>query len=110
MTSQGAILYEDSYIRITESMLRIKWYYFPFGSKDIEWKQIKRVEVLPISGEGISGIKHWGMALSPVWWHCDWQRFSRAQFVKLDLGSWVKVGITCDDVQTASALIKTRTT
>jgi hypothetical protein len=44
--------------------------------------------------------KHWGMALSPIWWHCDMKRLSRKYFILIDANQWPKIGLTMDDNDT----------
>jgi hypothetical protein len=62
------VLYEDKYVRLTNSEMHLKWYFFPVGTKVIPYHDIKSFGRAAQYGIGFWGIKSWGMALSLVWW------------------------------------------
>ncbi|CAF1289255.1 unnamed protein product [Rotaria sordida] len=41
--------------------------------------------------------KLWGMALAPIWWHCDFSRYSRRYYILLNANQWPQIGLTMDD-------------
>lgn len=49
---------------------------------------------------GLFSSKLWGMALTPVWWHCDMKRYGRNNYILLDTKQWPSIGLTMDDDDT----------
>jgi hypothetical protein len=62
------VLSEDKYVKLTNSEIHIKWYFFPAGTKVIQYHNIKSFGRAAQYGIGFWGVKSWGMALSLVWW------------------------------------------
>jgi hypothetical protein len=62
------VLYEDGYVALTETHIEIKWYYLPWSSKRISYREIASFGTAPDYGLNILGVKTWGMAFSTVWW------------------------------------------
>ncbi|EWM23543.1 hypothetical protein Naga_100339g4 [Nannochloropsis gaditana] len=75
----ASILYEDDFIKLTGSSLRIKWYYFPIGaSKVIPLKSIQKISLRPLGSTWQGQYKHWGMAIDfKRWWPSDMLRHQR---------------------------------
>jgi hypothetical protein len=63
-----AVLYEDGYVTLTDTHIEIKWYYIPWRSKKISYREIASFGTAPDYGLSIFGVKTWGMAFSTVWW------------------------------------------
>jgi hypothetical protein len=60
-------LYEDKHIRLTQTELEIKWYYFPTtGKRTIELGKITAVYYEPHHMD-VGTTKSWGQSLTPVW-------------------------------------------
>ena len=65
------VLYDDSYVRLTETQVIIKKYYFPFAlPKTINYADIERCATGTQLGLAMLDYKTWGMGLSPIWWAC----------------------------------------
>eukprot|EP01023_Acetabularia_acetabulum_P000131 TRINITY_DN10061_c0_g1_i1.p1 TRINITY_DN10061_c0_g1~~TRINITY_DN10061_c0_g1_i1.p1 ORF type:complete len:128 (+),score=28.26 TRINITY_DN10061_c0_g1_i1:52-435(+) len=87
-------------IKLDGEKISVNWYYFPAGTKKIRYDQVVKARKMKWSGgpgHKLLTTKHWGMAVSKVWWHLDWGRMGRQNFVEIDTGSWLKIGLTCDD-------------
>ena len=87
----------NNFVTCYSDRLAIHWYYFPFGNKTIKYKDIKSCELLRMHDLSTLKIKIWGMALSPIWWPCDWRRHFREYYILLDTNQWPKIGITMND-------------
>ncbi|TFJ84547.1 hypothetical protein NSK_004013 [Nannochloropsis salina CCMP1776] len=92
----ASILYEDDFVKLTKSSLRIKWYYFPIGaSKVIPLKSIQKISLRPLGSMWQGQYKHWGMAIDfKRWWPSDMLRHQRAHFIEVDCGTWPLVAFT----------------
>jgi hypothetical protein len=55
------VLYEDKYVKLTNSEISLKWYFFPAGTKVIPYSDIKSFGRAAQSGIGFWGIKSWGL-------------------------------------------------
>mmetsp|Transcript_40203 Transcript_40203/g.102939 ORF Transcript_40203/g.102939 Transcript_40203/m.102939 type:complete len:140 (-) Transcript_40203:596-1015(-) len=73
---EPAVLYEDSFVRVSESDVAVKRFFFPFGTR----KVIAGADVASVQNAAtldvlrIGQCKRWGMALNNIWWALDWQR------------------------------------
>lgn len=94
-------LYEDKFCQVTKKKLIIRTYFCPtFQDKEIDICDIKNVYYK--KQEACSDcfkVKDWGMALTPVWWACDFGRCFRGgeggyYNVAVDSGSIIKKGFT----------------
>jgi hypothetical protein len=90
-------LISNGYVTCYSDYLVIHWYYFPFGNKKVKYSNIRSCEFHSTEDMDIFSFKHWGMALSPVWWHCDMSRLSRKYYIILDANQWPFIGLTMDD-------------
>ena len=89
----------NDYVKCYYDYLSINLYYFPYGSKKIRYSDIRSCELRSMDEMSIFDYKLWGMALTPVWWHCDWKRLGRKYYILLDINQWIQVGLTMDDNQ-----------
>lgn len=94
------ILFKNDYITCYSDHLVIPFYYFPYGSKTIEYKNIRSVELLDANDLSFFKTKTWGMALSPIWWPLDIRRQWRKHYLIIDANQWPKIGVTMDDEDT----------
>eukprot|EP00293_Proteomonas_sulcata_P010332 CAMPEP_0184290226 /NCGR_PEP_ID=MMETSP1049-20130417/2559_1 /TAXON_ID=77928 /ORGANISM="Proteomonas sulcata, Strain CCMP704" /LENGTH=147 /DNA_ID=CAMNT_0026597345 /DNA_START=420 /DNA_END=863 /DNA_ORIENTATION=+ len=64
------VLYERGNIKVTDSGLELKCYYFPTGQKKfVQWRDVTDLESKKVN---LGNCKTWGMALDfKVWWHFD---------------------------------------
>jgi hypothetical protein len=90
-------IFSNGFVTCFQDFMFIHWYYFPFGKKRVNYSDIRTCELRPIAEESLLGIKTWGMALTPIWWHCDSKRFSRQNYVRMNVNQWPDIGLTMDD-------------
>jgi hypothetical protein len=90
-------LFSNGFVTCYPDYLVIHLYYFPFGNKKVKYSNIVSCEFHQSNDMDIFSFKHWGMALSPIWWHCDMRRLSRKYYILLDANQWPKIGLTMDD-------------
>lgn len=95
MQNNEEILYEDDKITITNTEIRVKMYYFPWGgSKVILLRDVKSFKAY--KPRGMFQMKEWGMGIDlEVWWYCDMRRiFKPRHAIVIDTGSYPKIGLT----------------
>eukprot|EP01027_Heterolobosea_sp_BB2_P027177 GEZU01042433.1.p2 GENE.GEZU01042433.1~~GEZU01042433.1.p2 ORF type:complete len:225 (-),score=56.82 GEZU01042433.1:162-776(-) len=89
-------LYKDLYLELDQDKLRIKFYYFPFGSKVIPLTDIKDVRVRDTDYDWKQWC-YWGMRFSRNWFHFDPTRTYKHHFVELDTGKWIIPAVSPDN-------------
>ena len=92
-------IFSNDFVKCYSDHLVINLYYFPYGNKTIKYKDIQSCEFLRMKDLNIFKCKNWGMALSPIWWHCDLRRFSREYYILIQTNQWPQIGLTMDDQQ-----------
>ncbi|MFJ3306682.1 hypothetical protein ACIPSA_26875 [Streptomyces sp. NPDC086549] len=100
--------YRDRWITCTDDSLRIRAYYFPWGSKAIPYaaiRGVRRVELGFLTGRG----RIWGTAHPRYWASLDPERPRKSIGLVLDLGRFVRPFITPDDPDTVAAVIREHT-
>ncbi|MDI5965177.1 hypothetical protein POF50_009700 [Streptomyces sp. SL13] len=105
MTGDG---YRDRWVECGERGLRIRGYYFPWGTKAIPYGRIKgvrRVDMDVFSGRG----RIWGTSNPRYWFHLDPRRPSKTSGLVLDVGGYVHPFITPDDPAAVEAAIRAHT-
>ena len=90
-------LISNGFVTCYSDYFVIHLYYFPFGNKKVKYSNIRSCELRSTDGLDVFNHKLWGMALSPVWWHCDMKRFGRKQYILLNANQWPQIGLTMDD-------------
>lgn len=96
--------YHDQWIDCGPDALRIRGYYFPWGTKTIPYGRIREVRRRPIgvlTGRG----RIWGTANPRYWASLDPGRPRKHEGLVLDLGGFVRPVITPDDPSAAEAAI-----
>jgi hypothetical protein len=93
----NAPLISNGFVTCYSDYFVIHWYYFPFGTKKVKYSDIRSCDFESTDNMDLLSFKHWGMALSPIWWHCDMKRLSRKYFILIDANQWPKIGLTMDD-------------
>lgn len=100
--------YQDRWISAGPSGLRIRGYYFPWGSKHIGYRAIKgvrRVELGPFNGKW----RTWGTANPRYWASLDPKRPTKRIAFILDLGRALRPYLTPDDPDAFEAALREHT-
>ena len=100
--------YRDRWIECTATEVRIRGYYFPWGTKRIPYgaiRSVRRVEIGTFTGRG----RIWGTANPRYWAGLDPRRPGKKVGFVLDLGRRVKPFITPDDPDAVSACLREHT-
>ncbi|CAF1195556.1 unnamed protein product [Adineta steineri] len=90
-------LFANEFVTCYSDYLIIHLYYFPFGNKKIKYNNIRLCELRLTDDISLLNYKLWGMALTPIWWHCDMSRLGRKYYILLDANQWPLIGITMND-------------
>lgn len=101
-------MYQDQWIECTPEEIRIRGYYFPWGTKRIPYQSIRgyrRVDLGVTRGRG----RIWGTANPRYWASLDPGRPAKRQALVLDLGHFVRPVITPDDTGAVEAVIRAQT-
>lgn len=99
-------MYEDRWITANDEGIRVRAYYFPWGSKHIAYdkiRDIRRVTMTYTRGKG----RIWGTASPTLWASLDPQRLSKSTAYVLDLGHTVRPFLTPDDPAAFLAEVRT---
>ncbi|MFH8554656.1 hypothetical protein ACH4FE_13735 [Streptomyces celluloflavus] len=96
--------YRDRWIEYTPDAVRIRGYYFPWGTKTVPYRSIRairQVTMAPANGQA----RLWGTANPRYWASLDPGRAGKDTALVLDLGKFVRPFITPDDPAAVAALI-----
>ncbi|MYT34067.1 MULTISPECIES: hypothetical protein [unclassified Streptomyces] len=99
--------YQDRWITCTPDALRIRGYYFPWGTKTIPYtaiRSVRRVEMGALTGQG----RIWGTGHPRYWASLDPGRMSKSTALILDLGRCVRPFLTPDDPDAVAAVLRER--
>jgi hypothetical protein len=99
--------YGDRWIACTEGDIRIRGYYFPWGSKRIPYaavRSIRPVELSLLRGRG----RLWGTNNPRYWAHLDPRRPQKQIALVLDIGRRVRPFLTPDDPDACLAVLQAR--
>jgi len=99
--------YNDGKIECTPTMLRIHAYYFPYGTKDVPYTDVKglrRFEMSALRGKG----RIWGTGTFKYWANLDVRRPNKSIGFIVDNGKSVKPFITPDDPDAFEAVVRER--
>jgi hypothetical protein len=103
-----AATYHDSWIDCTLNEIRIRGYYFLWGTKHIPYatiQQVREVAMSPLRGKG----RIWGTASPKLWANLDPHRSQKSRALILDIGARINPYLTPDDVDAAIEAIKAHT-
>ncbi|WP_438489351.1 hypothetical protein [Streptomyces sp. S186] len=99
--------YQDRWITCDRDALRIRGYYFPWGTKAIPYaaiRSVRRVEMGVLTGQG----RIWGTGHPRYWASLDPRRMSKTTALVLDLGRRVRPFLTPDDPEAVAAVLRAR--
>jgi len=97
--------YRDRWIECTAEGIRIRGYYFPWGTKHIPYQAIRSVRRVTMSGLTGRG-RIWGTANPRYWASLDPGRLRKSTGLILELGRRVRPFITPDDPDAVEAAIR----
>ncbi|NUS15544.1 MAG: hypothetical protein HOY69_29820 [Streptomyces sp.] len=96
--------YRDTWISCTEDAIRIRGYYFPWGTKTIPYGSITSARRVPL-GPTTGRLRLWGTARPTVWAGLDPGRMGKKEGVILELGRTVRPLVTPSDVPVFMAVL-----
>lgn len=99
--------YRDRWIECAEDGIRVRGYYFPWGTKRIAYgsiRAVRRVNLGALTGRG----RIWGTANPRYWASLDPRRPVKRVGLILDVGRPVRPFITPDDPDAVAAIIRER--
>jgi hypothetical protein len=100
-----AVTYTDGWVTCAEDEIRVRGYYFPWGTKRIPYARIRAVRRVRLSaGRGRGRI--WGTANPRYWASLDWKRPTKHLALVLDLGRRVHPFLTPEDSDAALEVIR----
>jgi hypothetical protein len=100
-----AATYSDGWITCTDDEIRIRGYYFPWGTKRIPYariRSVRRVQLDATRGRG----RIWGTANPRYWASLDPSRMNKNVALILDLGGRVQPFLTPNDPEAALDAIR----
>lgn len=97
--------YDDGIIQCDSKGIRIRGYYFPWGTKVIPYSAVKGVQRVSL-GTLRGKLRVWGTANMKYWANLDTNRPSKSMGLILDLGKAVKPFITPDDAVAVETLVR----
>ena len=105
----GDLIINDECVTVSETEIRIPWYFFPFG----QTKHIRLEEVRSVKGfrEYYSLKTGWGTDfVDNTWWACDISRIKGCPAIQVDYGRMMKAGIAIKsgyDLEAFNHLLRT---
>lgn len=104
ISPSGSVSYSDNLIRINENEIKIKLFYFPFGSKRIKFPDIEIVQAY----KG-GCLRLWGSGDFRTWFGLDWGRMNREiTFIITRKNKWSRIGFTCKDSQYVAGILRSK--
>ncbi|WP_329361592.1 PH domain-containing protein [Streptomyces sp. NBC_00669] len=100
-------IYRDRWIRCTPDAVRIRGYYFPWGTKTVRYadiRDVRRVTLGLFSGQA----RIWGTSRPTIWASLDPGRLGKSEGLLLDVGKHIRPFITPDDPAAVEAAIRAR--
>jgi len=98
-------VYKDRWIECTDDTVRVRGYYFPWGTKRIRYSRVRSVQRVALSMfRGRARL--WGTSNPRYWASLDPHRGSKHEGLVIDLGRFVRPFITPDDCAAVEAAIR----
>jgi hypothetical protein len=98
-------IYQDGRIECTEAEIRVRGYYFPWGTKRIPYGSIRSLERFDMTALGGKG-RIWGSGDFRHWANLDPQRPKKAVGFFVDLGRRTIPFLTPDDPDSFEAVVR----
>ncbi|MCU1495277.1 MAG: hypothetical protein JWO62_3041 [Acidimicrobiaceae bacterium] len=105
----GSVEYRDRWIECTGDEIRVRGYYFPWGTKHIAYssiRSVRRIDMDLLSGKW----RIWGTGNPRYWASLDPRRPTKKVALILDLGRRVRPFLTPDDPDAVEAVIREHAT
>jgi len=101
-------IYSDSLVKVYENGIRLQNYYFPFGSKFVEFSDILGLDKK--SATLLNGKwRIWGTSDFMSWFPLDWNRPRRDWILFLRLASQrMRIGFTVEDTERFIEIMKSK--
>lgn len=90
------MLYHDRYIDCDAEGVRVRWYYFPFGTKHVRYADIVQVTRVPLS-RFRGQLRIWGTSTFRYWASLDPSRPKKTIGFILETRSRIRPFLTPDD-------------
>jgi hypothetical protein len=104
MDTAMAAQYRDRWIECSEQEIRIRGYYFPWGTKHIPYtaiRSVRRIAMGPLTGRG----RIWGTGNPRYWAGLDPERATKDVAFVLDVGRAVRPFVTPEDPDAFAACL-----
>jgi len=108
MHPTGHVLYDDGTILCDDTGITIRWYYFPFGGKRIEYAKIVRATERSM-GWMTGKLRLWGSGDLFHWYNLDWGRPRKETAIVIDQGGPIKAVITPESPGHVLEILKEKT-
>jgi hypothetical protein len=103
----GCATYSDHLVEIDEHSILVRNYYYPFGDRRIDFRDIERVTIhKPTVWTG--KYRYWGSGDFRTWFPPDTRTTRDAVFVLRIRDKWWRVGLTVEDSREVSRLLSER--
>ncbi len=103
MGQAGTIPYSDGLISIDDKGITIRLFYFPFGSKRVNFADIEVVQAF----KG-GCMRLWGGDFR-TWFGLDWGCMGRSMtFVIRQKNKWHRVGFTCENSESVAEILRSK--
>lgn len=99
--------YDDGRVACATDGLRLRWYYFPWGTKHIPYDRIRGVQRVDI-GAFTGRARIWGTANPRYWANLDPSRPKKKVGLIVDTGRRVTPFITPDDPDRVETVLRER--
>ena len=101
--------YDDGRIVCGADRLEIHSYFFPFGTKNVPYTQIRGLQRIEITGVLSGKWRIWGTGNPHYWANLDTKRPKKQTGFVVDLGGKVNPIVTPDDPDTFESVLRERT-
>lgn len=101
------MLYHDRFIDCDDDEVRIRWYYFPFGTKHVRYDAISEVRRFRLTNAR-GRLRLWGTGTFSYWAGLDPGRLRKSVGFLVDTGRRVKILVTPEDPDAFAGALQER--